>query len=232
MKYEYNKLVRDKIPEEINKVDGRKANYRILDEEEYLKELDKKLFEEAHEFIEEHSIEELADLIEVIDAIAQERDITKEDIEKARKIKSDKKGKFKNKIYLNYVEQDYIDKREEKEANKEWRKVKKYKIITLCGSIKFKNEFLKLKEKLTLEGNIVFMPNFFNNIKKEEISLETKKMLDEMHKQKIDMSDEIYVINPGGYIGESTRSEIEYAKLKGKKISFMLQNRSDKYDNI
>lgn len=97
----------------------------------------------------------------------------------------------------------------------------KYNIITLCGSIKFKNEFMKIQEKLTLEGNIVFTPNFFNNIKKEEISLDTKKMLDEMHKQKIEMSDEIYVINYGGYIGESTKSEIEYAKTKGKKISYL-----------
>ena len=97
----------------------------------------------------------------------------------------------------------------------------KYKIIILCGSIKFKDEFMKAQEKLTLDGNIVLTPNFFNNIKKEEIGLETKKMLDEMHKQKIDMSDEIYVINFGGYIGESTKTEIEYAKTKGKKVSYL-----------
>ena len=97
----------------------------------------------------------------------------------------------------------------------------KYNIITLCGSIKFKNEFMKIQEKFTLEGNIVFTPNFFNNIKKEEISLDTKKMLDEMHKQKIEMSDEIYVINCRGYIGESKKYEIEYAKKKGKKISYL-----------
>ena len=97
----------------------------------------------------------------------------------------------------------------------------KYKIITLCGSIKFKDEFMKVQEKLTLDGNIVLTPNFFNNIKKEEIDLETKKMLDEIHKQKIDMSDEIYVINFGGYIGESTKTEIEYAKTKGKKVSYL-----------
>ena len=96
-----------------------------------------------------------------------------------------------------------------------------YKIITLCGSIKFKDEFMKVQEKLTLDGNIVLTPNFFNNIKKEEIDLETKKMLDEMHKQKIDMSDEIYVINVGGYIGESTKNEIKYAKEKGKRISYL-----------
>ena len=221
MRYDYNKLVRDKIPEEINKIEGRKTNYKILDEEEYQKELDKKLFEEAHEFVEEHSIEELADLMEVINAEIKVRNINYEDIEEVRKIKAEKKGKFENKIYLNYVEQDYIDKKEEEESKKEWRKLKKYNIITLCGSINFRDEFLKVQEKLVLEGNIVFTPNFFDNIKKEEISLETKEMLDKMHKQKIDMSDEIYVINQGGYIGESTKLEIEYAKSKGKKITYL-----------
>lgn len=97
----------------------------------------------------------------------------------------------------------------------------KYKIITLCGSIKFKEEFIKVQEKLTLEGNIILTPNFFNNIKKEDIKEETKEMLDKMHKQKIDMSDEILVINVDGYIGESTRNEIEYAKSKGKKVSYL-----------
>ena len=96
----------------------------------------------------------------------------------------------------------------------------KYNIITLCGSIKFKNEFMKVQEELVLKGNIVFTPNFFNNLK-NEIKIETKKMLDEMHRQKIDMSNEIYVINFGGYIGESTKSEIEYAKANGKKISYL-----------
>lgn len=94
-------------------------------------------------------------------------------------------------------------------------------VITLCGSIKFKDEFMKIQEKLTLEGNIVLTPNFFNSIRKEEITSETKKMLDEMHRQKIDMSNEIYVINYGGYIGESTQAEIEYAKAKGKNISYL-----------
>lgn len=49
----------------------------------------------------------------------------------------------------------------------------------------------------------------------------TKEMLDNMHKRKIDMADAIYVINPGGYIGESTRSEIEYAKANGKKVLYL-----------
>lgn len=96
----------------------------------------------------------------------------------------------------------------------------KYNIITLCGSIKFKTEFMKVREELTLKGNIVFTPNFFSDMS-YGINLETKKMLDKMHIQKIDLSDEIYVINVKGYIGESTKSEIEYAKTKGKKISYL-----------
>ena len=124
MKYVYNKLVRDKIPEEINKMKGRKTNYKILNDDEYLQELDKKLFEEAHEFIEEHSVEELADLIEVISAIMELKNISLDDVEKARKLKNDKKGKFDSKIYLIDVEQDYADEREEYELNKEWRKNK------------------------------------------------------------------------------------------------------------
>lgn len=122
MKYVYNKLVRDKIPEEINNIEGRKASYKILDDEEYLQELDKKLFEEAHEFVEGHSVDELADLTEVISTIMKLENISEEDVEKARKIKNDKKGRFDNKIYLIDVEQDYVDEREEYELNKEWRR--------------------------------------------------------------------------------------------------------------
>lgn len=98
---------------------------------------------------------------------------------------------------------------------------KKYKVITLCGSIKFKEEFLKMQEKLTLDRNIVLTPNSFQSIKKEEINEQTKKMLDEMHRQKIDMSDAIFVINVNGYIGESTKNEIEYAKSKNKEILYL-----------
>ena len=86
--------------------------------------------------------------------------------------------------------------------------------------MRFKNEFMKVRDELVLNGNIVFIPNFFSDVNMQ-INSEIKKMLDEMHKQKINMSDEIYVINTGGYIGESTKSEIEYAKSKGKKISYL-----------
>ena len=122
VKYVYNKLVRDKIPQEINKIEGRKANYKTLNENQYLQELDKKLFEEAHEFIEEHSVEELGDLMEVILAIMEAKNISMEEVENARELKKNKKGAFKDKIYLIDVEQDERDEKEEAELNKKWRK--------------------------------------------------------------------------------------------------------------
>ena len=74
-----------------------------------MQELDKKIFEEANEFIEEHSVEELADLMEVIFAIMKDRNISIKDVENARKIKNKKKGAFKDKIYLIDVQQEEID---------------------------------------------------------------------------------------------------------------------------
>lgn len=102
--------------------------------------------------------------------------------------------------------------------------LKKYKVITLCGSTRFKDEFIKTQRQLTLEGNIVISVGLFGHADaefKETITPEIKTMLDDMHKRKIDMSDEIYVINKNGYIGESTKSEIEYAIKSGKKINYL-----------
>ena len=106
---------------------------------------------------------------------------------------------------------------------------KNYKVITLCGSTKFKDAFLKAQKDLTLKGNIVISVGLFGHSGDSEVwdnmdegtLTKTKKMLDDMHKRKIDMSDEIFVINVGGYIGESTKSEIEYAKKTGKKINYL-----------
>ena len=99
----------------------------------------------------------------------------------------------------------------------------KYKIITLCGSTKFKDEFIAEQKRLTLEGNIVISVGLFGHTGDEEVWLEeTKIMLDDMHKRKIDLSDEIFVINVGGYIGSSTRSEIEYAMSTDKPISYLV----------
>jgi hypothetical protein len=99
----------------------------------------------------------------------------------------------------------------------------KYKVITLCGSTKFREEFIEEQKRLTLEGNIVISVGLFGHSGDEEVWLkETKIMLDDMHKRKIDMADEIFVINVGGYIGESTRSEIEYAIKTGKVVKYLV----------
>ena len=100
--------------------------------------------------------------------------------------------------------------------------VGKYKVITLCGSTRFKEQFLEAQKQLTLQGNIVISVGLFGHSGDEEVWKEgTKAMLDDMHKRKIDLSDEIFVINPGGYIGESTRNEILYAQLNGKIINYL-----------
>ena len=98
----------------------------------------------------------------------------------------------------------------------------KYKVITLCGSTRFKDEFLEVQKKLTLEGNIVISVGLFGHSGDDEVWSEgVKEMLNDMHKRKIDMADEIFVVNKGGYIGSSTRSEIEYAKVTGKTVCYM-----------
>ena len=104
-----------------------------------------------------------------------------------------------------------------------------YKVITLCGSTRFKDEFMEVQKRLTLEGNIVISVGLFGHSGDNEVwenmdegtMTKTKEMLDDMHKRKIDMADEIFVINVGGYIGSSTRSEIEYAQATGKPVRYL-----------
>jgi len=107
--------------------------------------------------------------------------------------------------------------------------VGKYKVITLCGSTRFKDEFMEAQKRLTLEGNIVISVGLFGHSGDDEVwesmdegtLTKTKEMLDDMHKRKIDMADEIFVINVDGYIGESTRSEINYAMEKGMPVRYL-----------
>ena len=107
--------------------------------------------------------------------------------------------------------------------------VKNYKVITLCGSTRFKDDFMRVQKELTLKGNIVISVGLFGHSGDDEVwdgmdegaLSKTKEMLDGMHKRKIDMADEIFVINVGGYIGDSTRSEIEYAVKNGKKVNYL-----------
>ncbi|WP_029319735.1 hypothetical protein [Butyrivibrio sp. AE3004] len=104
-----------------------------------------------------------------------------------------------------------------------------YKVITLCGSTRFKNEFMEAQKRLTLQGCIVISVGLFGHSGDQEVwenmdegtLTKTKEMLDDMHKRKIDMADGIYVINVGNYTGDSTRSEIEYALEHGKTVEYL-----------
>ena len=104
-----------------------------------------------------------------------------------------------------------------------------YKVITLCGSTRFKQAFEEANKRLTLAGNIVISVGLYGHGgdlevwegMDEDTLTQTKIMLDDMHKRKIDMADEIFVINVGGYIGSSTKSEIAYAQEHGKPVRYL-----------
>ena len=97
------------------------------------------------------------------------------------------------------------------------------KIVCLCGSTKFKQEFITANFQETMAGRIVLTVGWFSH-SDEKIyypTPEKKKALDELHLRKIDLADEILVLNVGGYIGKSTYNELEYAKKHEKKIRYL-----------
>ena len=108
-----------------------------------------------------------------------------------------------------------------------------FKVITLCGSTRFKDEFMEAQKRLTLEGNVVISVGLFGHSGDDEVWSEgVKDMLDRQHLAKIDLADEIFVVNVGGYIGDSTRREIAYAEYKGKTITYMENcKKTSIYDN-
>ena len=107
-------------------------------------------------------------------------------------------------------------------------------IVCLCGSTRFRAEFEAANERETLAGHIVLAPGCFSRSTPEEADRgifrgcteEQKLGLDELHKRKIDLADEVFVVNVGGYIGDSTRSEIDYAKKLGKPVRWLEAIRS------
>lgn len=93
------------------------------------------------------------------------------------------------------------------------------KVITLCGSLKFKEEMMITAEKLTLEGNCILTPIY---PVKETFKTDTQlEKLKQAHFKRIEISDAIYVINKNNYIGDSTKIEIEYAKKLKKEIMYL-----------
>ncbi len=98
----YKKLVRDKIPEIILK-NGEKPKARILEEKEYIEELNKKLKEEVNEFLADKSLEELADILEVVYSLAEAKNYGVEALETKRCEKAEKRGSFKDRVFLENV---------------------------------------------------------------------------------------------------------------------------------
>ena len=97
------------------------------------------------------------------------------------------------------------------------------KVITLCGSLKFKKEMMETAEKMGLEGNCILTP-VYPILEDFERTEEQLKKLKEAHFKRIELSDAILVINKDNYIGKSTKLEIEYAEKLGKEIIYLEQN--------
>jgi len=99
------------------------------------------------------------------------------------------------------------------------------KIVCLCGSTRFVDTFNEWRKKLTLEGDIVVSIELVLPQSEREdpqhSNYKVKQMLDELHLRKIDIADEVLVLNVGGYIGESTSREIKYAEGKGKPVKYL-----------
>ena len=134
---------------------------------------------------------------------------------------ADERGELPRGLKRGVLSQDGLDEVFE-EAKSLPTPRRNYPVITLCGSTRFKEQFMEAQKRLTLEGNIVISVGLFGHSGDDEVWTEgTKEMLDDMHKRKIDMADGIYVINVGGYIGASTRSEIDYALAHGKTVEYL-----------
>lgn len=122
-------------------------------------------------------------------------------------------------LYIaNYLQSTALDLMKYRELEKEERPL----IVCLCGSTRFYDAFRQANLELTLAGIIVL--SIGCDTKSDEglcITPEQKIALDKLHKEKIRMADEVYVLNVGGYIGESTRSEIDYAVALGKPIRYL-----------
>ena len=93
------------------------------------------------------------------------------------------------------------------------------KIVTVCGSLRFLKEMRQVAEQLALERSwVVLTP--IPHVLDRELTAQEIQTLGEIHKAKIDLSDAIFVVNVGGYVGEAVKQEIEYAREKGKEIFY------------
>lgn len=93
------------------------------------------------------------------------------------------------------------------------------KVVTICGSMKYVKEMMKIAFDLELKKGYTVIQCVYNPDSMNYEGIDTN-ILDRIHRKKIDISDAIYVVNIGGYIGNSTKSEIEYAKENGKEVIY------------
>lgn len=105
------------------------------------------------------------------------------------------------------------------------------KVVCLCGSTRFVDTFNEWRKRLTLEGKIVVSIELVLPQSEREDpqhnNYQVKKMLDELHLRKIDIADEVMILNVNGYIGESTRNELNYALSKGKRVTYLEKSASE-----
>jgi hypothetical protein len=101
------------------------------------------------------------------------------------------------------------------------------KIVVLCGSTRFYRDFMAANYRETMKGNIVLSVGFYPHASEQAhgqfigITEGDKLRLDRLHLRKIDLSDEVFILDVGGYIGESTRNEIAYADSQGKPVRYL-----------
>ena len=96
-------------------------------------------------------------------------------------------------------------------------------VVCLCGSTRFKDAYRAENKRLTLAGKVVLSVAFFGHADGESVAIsgDEKERLDEVHKRKIDLADRVHVINVDGYVGDSTRSEIDYARERGLPVTWL-----------
>lgn len=98
-------------------------------------------------------------------------------------------------------------------------------IVCLCGSTRFKSEFERAGEEETLAGRIVLTLGIFSAASGRTLSVGELELQHRLHRSRIDMADEILVVNPGGYVGDSTADEIAYARAQGKRVRWLHEPR-------
>jgi nucleoside 2-deoxyribosyltransferase len=96
------------------------------------------------------------------------------------------------------------------------------RVVVLCGSTRFADEFIRAQREETLAGRIVLSVGLFGHQEALDMGGPVKQMLDQLHLRKIDLADEVYVLNRAGYVGPSTAREIAYACARGKPVRYLV----------